>query len=110
MARIDDLIAEIGDVNTRRKFDAAIKEIRREIKFGLKFEDHIPELSYLHTAPVKVGANVVKRGAKGAEVYRVVAVEDDEAQIVRDIAGASETVRVPMSELTVVKRYGEAIY
>lgn len=110
MARIDDLIAEIGDESMRRKLDAALKELRKEVKFGLKFEDHIPELSYLHGAAVKAGANVVKRGAKGAEVYRVAAVEDGEATIVRDVDGAGEPERVAASELTVVKRYGEAIY
>jgi adenine-specific DNA-methyltransferase len=110
MARIDDLIAEIGDERVRRAVAAEVKKLREEKKFGLVFENHIPELSYLHTASVKAGAYVVKRGTKGAEVYRVVAIEGGEAQIMRDVEGASETERVAVSELTVVKRYGEAIY
>lgn len=110
MARIDDLIAEIRDERVRRAVAAEVRKLREEKKFGLVFENHVPELSYLHGATVKAGANVVKRGAKGAEVYRVVAVEDGAATIVRDVEGASETERVAVAELTVVKRYGEAIY
>lgn len=110
MARIDDLISEIGNERVRRAVAAEVKKLREGKKFGLVFENHIPELSYLHTASVKVGANVVKRGAKGAEVYRVVAIEDGEARIMRDVEGASEAERIAVSELTVVKRYGEAIY
>lgn len=110
MARIDDLIAEIGDERVRRAVTSEVKRLREEKKFGLVFENHIPELSYLHGAVVRVRSNVVKRGARGAEVYRVVAIEGGEATIVRDVEGASESERCALSELTVVKRYGEAIY
>lgn len=110
MARIDDLIAEIGDERVRRAVAAEVKKLREEKKFGLVFENHIPELSYLHGASVRPRANVVKRGSKGAEVYRVVSVEDGSATIVRDVEGTSESEQISLSELTVVKRYGEAIY
>jgi adenine-specific DNA-methyltransferase len=110
MARIDELVAEIGDERVRRALAAEVKKLREEKKFGLVFENHIPELSYLYGATVKVGANVVRRGVKGAEVYRVLAVEDGVATIVRDVEGAGETERVAAAELIVVKRYGEAIY
>lgn len=110
MARIDDLIKEIGDERVRREVAAEVKKLREEKKFGLVFENHLPELSYLHGATVRAGANVVKREGKTAEVYRVVSVEDETARIVRDVEGASETEAVDVRELTIVKRYGEAIY
>jgi adenine-specific DNA-methyltransferase len=110
MARIDDLIADIGDERVRKGIAAEIKKLREEKKFGLVFENHIPELSYLHSVSIKVGANVVKRGAKGAEVYRVTALSPEAATIVRDVEGATESETVNPRELTVVKRYGEAIY
>ncbi len=110
MARIDDLVAEIGDERVRREVAAEVKKLREEKKFGLVFENHLPELSYLHGASVRAGANVVKRGTKNAEVYRVMSVEDGAARIVRDVEGASEAEQVALPELTVVKRYGEAIY
>jgi adenine-specific DNA-methyltransferase len=110
MARIDDLIAEIADERVRRAVSAEVKKLREEKKFGLVFENHIPELSYLHGAKIKVGANVVKRGTKGAEVYRVVTIDNGSATIVRDVVGVSETELVAVQELIVVKRFGEAIY
>lgn len=45
------------------------------------FENHIPQLSYLHGASVRTGANIVKRGAKAVKVYCVAAVEDSTARL-----------------------------
>ncbi len=110
MARIDDLINEIGDERVRKAISAEVKKLRDNKKFGLVFENHLPELSYLYSVPVKRGANVVKRGSKGAEVYRVQSLAGDEAVIRRDIEGVTETETVNWQELVAVKRYGEAIY
>jgi adenine-specific DNA-methyltransferase len=97
MARIDDLIAKMGDERVRREVAVEVKKLREEKKFRLVFESHNPELSYLHTATVKAGANLVRRGVKCTEAYRVTAVEEGAATIARDAEGASET------ELMVVK-------
>jgi adenine-specific DNA-methyltransferase len=110
MARIDDLINEIGDERVRKAISAEVKKLRDNKKFGLVFENHLPELSYLYSVPVKRGASVVKRGSKGAEVYRVQSLAGSEAVIRRDIEGVTETETVNPQELVVVKRYGEAIY
>lgn len=108
MAKIEELIAEIGNDNLRSEIAAEVQKLKANKKFGLVFENHVPELSYLHGVPVKRGASVVKRGGKGTEVYRVVAVTPTSLTIVRDADDASETCSA--DELTVVKRYGEAIY
>jgi adenine-specific DNA-methyltransferase len=76
MARIDDLINEIGDERVRRSIAAEVKKLRDNKKFGLVFENHLPELSYLFSVPVKKNSSVVKRGSKGVEVYRVQSLAD----------------------------------
>lgn len=58
MARIDDLIAEIGDERVRRAVAAGAKKLRGGKKFRMVFENHIPESSYLHGAAVKAGVNI----------------------------------------------------
>ncbi len=68
-------------------------------KFVLVFENHLPELSYLYSVPVKKSASVVKRGSRSAEVYRVLSLADGQAVIRRDIEGLSETETVAQSEL-----------
>lgn len=40
-----------------RAVAAEVKKLREEKKFGLAFEKHIPELSYLHTAMDKASAS-----------------------------------------------------
>jgi adenine-specific DNA-methyltransferase len=110
MARIDDLINEIGDERVRKAIADEVKKLRENKKFGLVFENHLPELSYLYSVPIRKGSSVVKRGSKGAEVYRVQSVADGQAVIVRDVEGVQDAETVGVNELVVVKRYGEAIY
>jgi adenine-specific DNA-methyltransferase len=45
MARIEGLIAEVGDERVRRAVAAEVKKLCEEKKFGLVFANHIPELS-----------------------------------------------------------------
>jgi len=106
MAKIEDLISEISNERLRGEIAAEVKKLKTEKKFGLVFENHVPELSFLYNVSIRVGASVVKRGAKGAEVYRVVEISEEEATIERD--GLCEVCN--LIELIVVKRYGEAIY
>ncbi len=56
MARIDNLINEIGDERVRQAIAGEVKKLRDNKKFGLVFENHLPELSYLYSVPVKKGA------------------------------------------------------
>ena len=43
MAAINDLIAKIEDEDLRNKIDAELKRLLKQKKFGLVFEDHMPE-------------------------------------------------------------------
>lgn len=45
MAAIDDLIAQIEDKALRERLTLEMKRLTREKKFGLVFEDHLPELT-----------------------------------------------------------------
>lgn len=43
MARLDDLAAQIRDRELRRKFEDALSDMKRRQRFGLVFEEHVPE-------------------------------------------------------------------
>ena len=58
MARIDDLITQIADKGIRQKLEAALADMKRRQRFGLVFEEHIPETSTLLRFPVVAGATV----------------------------------------------------
>lgn len=44
MAAIDDLIAQIDDPALRERLAREVAELQRTRKFGLVFEQHLPEL------------------------------------------------------------------
>ena len=49
MSAIDTLIAQIGDPRLRERLTAEWGNAKKEKKFGLVFEDHLPELLPLQT-------------------------------------------------------------
>ena len=43
MAAINDLIAQIQDVELRNKIEQEVNRMNKQKKFGLVFEEHLPE-------------------------------------------------------------------
>jgi len=58
MARLDDLVAQVSDQPLRREMEAALREMKRRQRFGLVFEQHIPETTAMHGLPIQVGSLV----------------------------------------------------
>ena len=54
MSAIDTLIAQISDPRLRERLAAEWDNAKKEKKFGLVFEDHLPELLPLHGEVVEV--------------------------------------------------------
>src|SRR5437660_1578839 len=48
MAKIEDLINRVPDQFLRAQIEREVKALKREKKFGLVFEEHIPENALLH--------------------------------------------------------------
>lgn len=78
MATIDDLIAQVKDPVLRSRLDAEAKKLREKKKFGLVFEDHVPECTPLYEVPLKKGCKAAKRTGTIDKIYDVVAVHDGE--------------------------------
>lgn len=57
MAAINDLVAQIKDEALRRQIEAELKRVMKHKKFGLVFEDHLPE--GLNDGPIYPGLEVV---------------------------------------------------
>ena len=110
MARIDDLITQITDKQLRQRLEAALSDMKRRQRFGLVFEEHVPETTTLLHFPVQVGASVQRRSDKdGKQLYQVKTVTSKgRATIEPEGGGADETVAT--TELMVVKRFGDPIY
>ena len=110
MAKIEDLIAEIHDTRLRDVIAREVAALKKQKKFGLVFEEHIPETVQIPSLPIKPGARVVRRGASNKETYVVESVSaNGRAQVRRESEGA-ETEPALLKDLVVIKRFGEPIY
>ena len=48
MAKIEDLVDEIADPGLRERIADEVRELKRTKRFGLVFEEHIPETVSLY--------------------------------------------------------------
>lgn len=110
MARIEDLIDEISDPALRDQIAREVKELKSAKRFGLVYEDHVPETVSLFGLPVRPGSIVQKRTEPNDQGrYEVTAVDGDTASIVP--VGVEEPVeQYPVRDLLTVKRFEEPIY
>ena len=108
MAAITDLINQVEDKTLRERLLAEAARLTKQKKFGLVFEDHIPECTPLYGIPVKRGSTVAKKSGAVNDTYRVVSIDGDQASCVKNIDGAGEVI--PVDELVAVAQFGEPIY
>ena len=52
MAAINDLIAQIQDPILRAKIEQEANKLTKQKKFGLVFEEHLPESTRLYGVPI----------------------------------------------------------
>ncbi|MFL5241555.1 MAG: site-specific DNA-methyltransferase [Gemmataceae bacterium] len=108
MARLDDLITQVADKPLRQKLQAAMADMKRKQRFGLVFEEHIPETTSLIHFPVTAGATVQRRG-NGDKLYQVHSLDGrNKATIEPEGGGPAEPAAV--TDLMVVKRFGDPIF
>jgi adenine-specific DNA-methyltransferase len=108
MSAIDDLIAQIEDRTLRERLRVEVNRIAKEKKFGLVFEEHLPELTPLYKAEVRKGNMVAKRGEDLSDLWRVLSVSEGQAVCINN--GSGEKSRFPVEELMVVANFGEPIF
>lgn len=110
MALLEDIIREVADKNLRDRILTEVRKLKTEKKFGLVFENHLPEVVPLHGTPVRRGSSVVRKVGPMNEVYRVRKLRADVATCTRDQDRHAPPVEIAVADLLPVKRFGEAIY
>lgn len=108
MAAINDLIAQIDNPELRVRIQAEVDRMNKQKKFGLVFEEHLPECTPLYDVPVKRGSLVALKTGKVNEVYRVLNIRGNEAECKKK--DADESVIFQLNELVTVAEFGEPIY
>ena len=110
MAKIEDLIDEIDDPALRERIAGEVRELKRTKRFGLVFEEHIPETVSLYGLPIREGLVVQNRTTPDdLTEFRVIRVEDGKATVVPKGTKGPET-RIEVEDLLVVKQFHEQIF
>ena len=107
MAAINDLIAQIKDAELRARIEAELDRMNKQKKFGLVFEEHLPESVKLYDVPVKKNSIVMEK-AGGKNVYKVLSINEGVAECID--TNSQETKAFKVAELVSIAQFGTPIY
>lgn len=108
MAAIHDLLAQVQDEALRARLEQEINRLSKTKKFGIVFEEHMPECTPLYDVPVKRGSTVAKRAGSVSEMYEVNNIKDGIATCYHKVTAEKEEIAV--EELVCVAAFGEVVY
>lgn len=108
LKRLEYLLSKVTDRNLRVELEREISKLRMNKKFGIVFEEHLPEHIRLYHLPIIPGTKVVKRDGKGDEVFIVESVHKNKAKLRNEIDGVM--LDIATKELVVIKKFGEAVF
>ena len=108
MAALDDLVDRIEDAGLRESIKREIKNALKHKKFGLVFENLLPECTPLYDIAIKKGSLVAKRDVKIDEIFTVQKIEEGKAICRKKTSEEERTFDI--DELVSVAEFGEPIY
>lgn len=85
-----------------------MEKLAKQKKFGLVFEEHLPECTPLWDIPVKAGRKAALKTGHVNDFYTVLKIEDGVATCLNK--DKSATAEFPVEELVCVAEFGEPIY
>jgi adenine-specific DNA-methyltransferase len=106
--RLDHLLSKIENPALRSELDREINKLKMNKKFGLVFEEHMPEHVRLPEISIAIGSKVVKKAGRGDDVFVVQSMKDKTTMITHEIDGHFE--EVDPADLIVIKKFEEPIY
>ncbi|MGH8605159.1 MAG: DNA methyltransferase, partial [Gammaproteobacteria bacterium] len=114
MAKIEDLIAQIPDEILRKAIGWEVRTLKKTKKFGLVFEEHLPETVRLPRLPVRVGELVALKRESRNQVWRVKSIQKGIARCDLAVEGyplpKDIGKEILAAELVVVRNFGDPIY
>ena len=108
MALLQDLIQQIDDPALKERLLQETNKLLKQKKFGLVFEEHLPECTPLYDVPIRIGAKVALKTGYVSDIYTVLNINGDEVQC--DRRETHEHKAFKLDELVTVAEFGEAIY
>jgi adenine-specific DNA-methyltransferase len=111
MAKIEDLIAQIPEGRLRRALADEVRQLKKKKKFGLVFEEHLPETVRLPRLAIRVGELVGVKREAGNQLWRVMSIGKKVAMCERAVDGHEVPKReFLVDELVVVRNFGSPIF
>jgi adenine-specific DNA-methyltransferase len=117
MSALGDLIAQVGDPALRARLEEEARRVLEGRKFGLVFEEHLPDDTLLPGVPVRRGGWAARRGDAGGGLLRVLRVSGGMALCADAAAAAGDgrppggtATEIPLGELVAAARPGEPVY
>src|SRR5438270_5192575 len=106
-SELDVLLDKVEDPALRADLKRQIDLLRARRRFGLVFEEHLPERVQLPEHAVRRGTRVVLRDHEDDEPRDVAKVAKGKATV---LSGDGESETLPVDDLVVVADFGEPIY
>ena len=108
MAAIQDLLKRVTDADLRARLEEEFNRLNKQKKFGLVFEEHLPECTPLYGVKIRVGTIVATKIQDGGAIFKVKAIDGDKALCVGVQDG--EDHEFNLDDLVAVARFGDPIY
>ena len=108
MAVLQDLIRQIDDPALRERILSETNKLLKQKKFGLVFEEHLPECTPLYDIPIRVGQTVALKTGYVSDIYEVLRIDGSDVYCDRKETHERKTFK--LDELVAVAEFGEPIY
>lgn len=108
MSVLTDLIKQVDDPALRERLMQETDRLVKQKKFGLVFEEHLPECTPLYDVPIHVGSKVALKTGYVSDIYTVLSIDGD--KVICDRRETHEQKSFNISEIVSIAEFGEPIY
>ena len=108
MAAIHELLKQVQDPALRARLTEEYDRLAQNKKFGLVFEEHLPECTPLYGMKIKKGGTVARKAAKISDTFTVVKINGDKVLCRNKATGITE--EIGKDELVAIAEFGEPIF
>lgn len=108
MSAIEQYINRIPNVELRRQLREEIERLTKKKRFGLVYENHLPDNVVMPEVKIRRGTKVALRDQTPNDVYEVQSLSETEATCIHLSTMAEKTL--PLADLVAVAQRGDVIY
>lgn len=108
MALLQDLIKQIDDETLKQRIMVEVGKLTKQKKFGLVFEEHLPECTPLYDMEIRRDSKVALKNGQISDIYIVNTIDGDKAICEHKIDHTQ--AEFALDELVAIAEFGEPIY